>query len=47
MSANWPIEITNSDIDEVESLMSVKFDESRRLIIKNMERFLSIELEYQ
>lgn len=36
MSANWPIEITNSDIDEVESLMSVKFDESRRLIIKNM-----------
>lgn len=36
MSLNWPIEITDSDIDEVERLMSVKFDEPRRLIIKNM-----------
>lgn len=36
MSANWPIEVTDSDIDEVESLMSVKFDDSRRLIIKDM-----------
>ena len=33
---NWPIEITDADINDVESLMSLEFDESRRQIIKNM-----------
>ncbi len=36
MSLNWPIEITDDDINEVESLMSLEFDETRRNIIKNM-----------
>lgn len=36
MSMNWPVEITDADINEVESLMSLEFDESRRQIIKNM-----------
>lgn len=36
MSLSWPIEITDDDINDVESLMSLEFDESRRNIIKNM-----------
>ena len=36
MSLNGPIEITDADINEVESLMSLRFDEPRRNIIKNM-----------
>lgn len=36
MSLCWPIEITDADINEVESLMSLEFDEPRRNIIKNM-----------